>query len=173
MQLWAGYCHSRDLDCSSLKANVLRLLSPTVSCKVPDTAFLEYSSAHLPHPTPPALDPRVPHTWSDFLERLWRLLLHLISGHDTLVKGVCGRTHGLKHAAHLRYKSPAGDRENGRSQRLTCLILGSPFHTEHCTQAGGDSRRRKKQTGVLLVPGNCYFCQPCLGLWGCLCHQKA
>lgn len=48
------------------------------------------------HQSPnPALVPgRHPHTWPDFLEWFWRFLLHLFSGHDTLVEGVCGRTHG-------------------------------------------------------------------------------
>lgn len=121
-----------------MKANVLRLPSPTDRREL--TAFQPASSAQRPCPAPPALGPRVPHTWSNFLERLWRLLFHLISGHNTLVKGVCERT---EHLSILKHRKPAGDRENGWPQRLTCPILRSPFHTEHCTQPGGDSHRRE------------------------------
>lgn len=67
-------------------------------------------------------------------------------------KGLWENTQGLKHAAHGRHKNPAGNRENEWPQRLTCPVLRGPFHTEHCTQAGGDSRRRKKTNSSLVSP---------------------
>lgn len=47
-----------------------------------------------PAVSPPSPSPeRVPHTWPNFLEWFRGFLLHLVSGHNTLVKGVCGRIH--------------------------------------------------------------------------------
>ena len=37
-----------------------------------------------------------------------------------------------------------GQGEVGSHQGLTCPILRGPFHTKHCAQAGGGSRRRKE-----------------------------
>lgn len=45
----------------------------------------------------------------------------------------------------------------GSHQGLTCPILGGPFHTKHCTRAGGSSRSRKEANGspVSLCPPRC------------------
>lgn len=48
--------------------------------------------------------------------------------------------------------SPAGHREVGSHQGLTCPILRGPFHTKYCTRAGGSSRRRKEANGRPVSP---------------------
>lgn len=126
------------------------------------------SSAHFPHPAQPALGPRVPHTWSDFLERLWRLLLHLISCHHTLVKGVCGRTHGLSMLVTQDIGTQLDTEKMSSRKDLPARFSGAPstlntVPIREATAAGG-----KKQTGAQLVPGHCYLDQPCLASWGCL-----